>query len=190
MQQGLPRCRPSRLKGELMNRHASAWILRSLLAVAVFVAFSVASLPAQIDTGSIAGTITDASGAVVGGAKVTLTNEGTAATLSTTAGSDGFYRFSPVRIGSYKLDVVAQGFKTSTETNIVVDVSSNVSRNFKLQPGAVTETVEVTSEAPLLQSQDASVGQVVNQQSINNLPLNGRNFTFLAQLAAGVNTPQ
>jgi hypothetical protein len=173
-----------------MNRHSLAWALRSLLAVAAFAALSVASLPAQIDTGSIAGTITDASGAVVGGAKVTLINEGTAATLSTTAGSDGFYKFSPVRIGSYKLDVVAQGFKTSTETNVVVDVSSNVSRNFKLQPGAVTETVEVTSEAPLLQSQDASVGQVVNQQSINNLPLNGRNFTFLAQLAAGVNTPQ
>ena len=173
-----------------MNRNAFAWVLRSLLAVAVFTTLSVGSLLAQIDTGSIAGTVTDASGAVVSGAKVTLTNEGTAATLSATAGSDGGYKFSPVRIGSYKIDVAAQGFKTSSETHIVVDVSSNVLRNFKLQPGAVTETVEVTSEAPLLQSQDASVGQVVNQKNVNDLPLNGRNFTFLAQLAAGVNTPQ
>jgi hypothetical protein len=173
-----------------MNRYGFAWIVRSLLAVAVVTTLSVAMLQAQVDTGSITGTITDPSGAVVSGAKVTLTNEGTAASLSTTAGSDGGYRFSPVRIGSYKIEVAAQGFKTSNETHIVVDVSSNVLRNFKLQPGAVTETVEVTSEAPLLQSQDASVGQVVDQQSINNLPLNGRNFTFLAQLAAGVNTPQ
>ena len=173
-----------------MNRYGFAWIVRSLVAVAVFTTLSVAMLQAQVDTGSITGTVTDPSGAVVSGAKVTLTNEGTAASLSTTAGSDGGYRFSPVRIGSYKIEVAAQGFKTSNETHIVVDVSSNVLRNFKLQPGAVTETVEVTSEAPLLQSQDASVGQVVDQQSINNLPLNGRNFTFLAQLAAGVNTPQ
>src|SRR5580693_3627233 len=140
-----------------MNRYALAWILRSTLAVSVFATFSARPLQAQVDTGSITGTITDASGAVVSGAKVTLTNEGTAASLSTTAGSDGGYRFSPVRIGSYKIEVSAQGFKTSTEIHIGVDVSSNVLRNFKLQPGAVTETVEVTSEAPLLQSQDASV---------------------------------
>lgn len=172
-----------------MNRYAFPRIVRVLFSVALL-GILASLLHAQIDTGSITGTVTDASGAVIGGAKVTLTNEGTAAALSTVSGSDGGYKFSPVRIGSYKLDVTAQGFKTSSETHVVVDVSSNVLRNFKLQAGAVTETVEVTSEAPLLQSQDASVGQVVNQESINNLPLNGRNFTFLAQLAAGVNTPQ
>ena len=173
-----------------MNRHALAWILRGMLAVAVFTTLSVRSLQAQVDTGSITGTVTDASGAVVSGGKVTLTNEGTAASLSTTTGADGGYKFSPVRIGSYRLDVSATGFKTSTETHVVVDVSSNVLRSFQLQPGSVSETVEVTSAAPLLQTQDASVGQVVNQKSVNDLPLNGRNFTFLAQLAAGVNTPQ
>ena len=77
-----------------------------------------------------------------------------------------------------------------SETHVAVDVSARVLINFKLQPGAVGETVEVTSAAPVLQSEDASVGQVVDQRSVNNLPLNGRNFTFLAQLAAGVNTPQ
>jgi len=188
--QGLPGRKPEKLKGELMNRHAFAWILRTTLAVAVFATLSVRSLQAQVDTGSITGTVTDPSGAVVSGAKVTLTNEGTAASLSTTTGAAGNYDFNPVRIGNYKIEVAAQGFKTEVQIHIAVDVSSNVLRNFKLQPGAVTETVEVTSAAPLLQSQDASVGQVVNQQSVNNLPLNGRNFTFLAQLAAGVNTPQ
>ena len=173
-----------------MNRYAFAWILRSLLAIAVFTTLDVGLLQAQVDTGSITGTVTDSSGAVVSGAKVTLTNEGTAANLSTNTGSDGGFKFSPVRVGSYKLDVTAQGFKTDSAAHVAVDVSSNVLVNFKLQPGAVTETVEVTSAAPLLQTQDASVGQVVNQKSVNDLPLNGRNFTFLAQLAAGVNTPE
>src|SRR5262249_15250607 len=104
--------------------------------------------------------------------------------------ADGVYDFSPVRIGNYRLEVAVQGFKTEVKTHVVVNVSARVLVDFKLQPGAVSETVEVTSEAPVLQSQDASVGQVVDQRSVNNLPLNGRNFTFLAQLAAGVNTPQ
>jgi len=173
-----------------MNRYAFAWILPSLLAIAVFTTLGVRPLQAQVDTGSITGTVTDSTGAVVGGAKVTLTNEGTAASLSTMTGSDGGYKFSPVRVGSYKIDASAQGFKTDSERHVAVDVSANVLLNFKLQTGSVSETIEVTSAAPLLQTQDASVGQVVNQKSMNDLPLNGRNFTFLAQLAAGVNTPE
>jgi Carboxypeptidase regulatory-like domain len=173
-----------------MDRHAFASILRSFLAVALFTTLAVNSLQAQVDTGSITGTVTDASGAVVSGAKVTLTNEGTGTVLSTLTGADGIYDFSPVRIGTYKLDASANGFKTVVQNHIAVDVSARVPVNFKLQPGAISETVEVTSSVPVLQSQDASVGQVVDQRSVNNLPLNGRNFTFLAQLAAGVNTPQ
>jgi hypothetical protein len=71
-----------------------------------------------------------------------------------------------------------------------VNVGENVVADFSLKPGNVTTTIEVTATAPVLQSQDASVGQVVDERSVNDLPLNGRNFTFLAQLAAGVNTPQ
>ncbi len=165
-------------------------ILPASLTLALVTLLFAASLQAQVDTGSITGTVTDASGAVVSSAKVTLANEGTGASLSTTTGSDGVYNFSPVRIGSYKLDVSAANFKTEVQVHVVVDVSARVVSNFKLQPGAVSETVEVTSSAPVLQSEDASVGQVVDQRNVNNLPLNGRNFTFLAQLAAGVNTPQ
>ncbi|HET6178541.1 MAG TPA: carboxypeptidase-like regulatory domain-containing protein, partial [Candidatus Sulfotelmatobacter sp.] len=160
-----------------MKRYGFAWVLRSLLAVSIFTTLGIKPLLAQVDTGSITGTVTDASGAVVSGAKITLTNEGTAANLATTSGSDGGYKFSPVRVGSYKLDVAAQGFKTTSTIHVAVDVSSNVLINFKLQPGSVSETIEVTSEVPLLQTQDASVGQVVNQKSVNDLPLNGRNFT-------------
>src|ERR1035438_1885858 len=189
--QGLPRRKPFEAQRRaLMNRQAVSCMVRGLLAFAVGVILSVSSLHAQVDTGSISGTIPDPTGAVVTGAKVTLTNEGTGASLSTTAGADGVYDLSPVRIGSYKLEVSYAGFKTEAQIHVVVDVSARVLINFKLQPGAVSETVEVNTTAPVLQAEDASVGQVVDQRNVNNLPLNGRNFTFLAQLAAGVNTPE
>jgi len=168
-----------------------SWMLRISLAMTVgAMLFSPRTIHAQVDTGSISGTITDPSGAVIGNATVTLTNEGTNASLSTAVGSDGGYKFTPVRIGSYKLSATATGFQTTEQRNIAVNVGSSVLLNFVLKPGQVTETVEVTTTTPVLETQEASVGQVVNSRNVNNLPLNGRNFTFLAQLAAGVNTPQ
>ena len=145
---------------------------------------------AQVDTGTILGTVTDSSGARINGATVTLTNEGTNAALSTTTGDDGGFKFTPVRIGTYKLVVTMNGFQTTTQRGITVNVDQSIVADFSLKPGSVSETVEVTSTVPVLQSQDASVGQVIDSKNVNNLPLNGRNFTFLAQLAAGVNTPQ
>ena len=150
----------------------------------------VTPLRAQVDAGSILGTITDSSGSAVRGATVTLSNEGTNASLATTTGPEGGYKFSPVRIGSYKLTVTFQGFETLEQRGVTVQVGENVVVNFSLKPGNVTTTVEVTSAPPVLETQDASVGQVIDSRNLNNLPLNGRNFTFLAQLAAGVNTPQ
>ncbi len=171
-------------------RVASHRIVRTLLALAAGLLLLNLALFAQVDTGSIVGTISDATGAAVGGATVTLTNEGTSASLSTTSGSDGTYKFSPVRIGSYSLTATYQGFQTTTQRNVVVNVGASPVVNFSLKPGQVAETVEVTSSVPVLETQDASVGQVVNSRNVNNLPLNGRNFTFLAQLAPGVNSPQ
>lgn len=171
-----------------MKLGAVSWV-RSLLFVA-FVSFSLIFVQAQVDTGTIVGTVTDPSGAVVSGAKITLTNLGTNAALSTTSGSDGTYTFTPVRVGNYKIDVSAQGFQTSSQRNVSVDVSSHVEVNVALKPGNVTEVVEVTGSAPVLETQSASVGQVIDRQNVDSLPLNGRNFTFLAQLSAGVNTPQ
>jgi len=171
-----------------MTPGSASWVQRAVI-VAV-VSLSVISLHAQVDTGSILGTVTDPSGAVITGAKVTLTNLGTNSQLSTTTGADGTYKFSPVRIGSYKIDVTSQGFQSESQRDIAVDVSSNVLVNFKLRPGSVTEVVDVPSTAPVLETQSAAVGQVVDSRNVDSLPLNGRNFTFLAQLAAGVNSPQ
>src|SRR5580765_7829234 len=169
------------------------WGGRLLMVTAACLAFlmlGVVPSYAQVDTGSILGTVSDSSGARVAGATVTLTNEGTNAAVSTTTADDGSYKFTPVRIGSYKVVVTIQGFQTTTTHGITVNVGENLVVDFSLKPGSVTETVEVTSSAQVLQSQDASVGQVVDSKSVNDLPLNGRNFTFLAQLSAGVNTPQ
>lgn len=160
------------------------------VACLAFLMLGTVPLYGQIDTGSILGTVSDSSGARISGATVTLTNEGTNAALSMVTGDDGSYKFTPVKIGKYKLTVTMQGFQTTTEHGVNVDVGANVVSDFSLKPGSVNETVEVTGAVPVLQSQDASVGQVIDSRNVNDLPLNGRNFTFLAQLAAGVNTPQ
>src|SRR5438552_7432330 len=177
-----------------MNRKAiSSGFLRASLTMTAalwLLLLSAQPLRAQVDTGTLLGTVTDASGAPVNGAKVTLTNEGTSAALSTSTGPDGSYKFTPVKIGSYKLTASLQGFQTMTQTSIPVNVGADVVINFALKPGSVSEIVEVSAAPPVLETQSGSVGQVVDSRSVNDLPLNGRNFTFLAQLAAGVNTPQ
>jgi hypothetical protein len=145
---------------------------------------------AQVDEGSISGTIQDTSGAVVAGAQVTLLNTDQGITLQTRAGNSGEYFFSPVRIGHYTVSATAKGFAKTTQENLEVAVGQHLLVNVQLKPGAATETVEVTTAPPLLQTEEASVGQVVTQESVNSLPLNGRNFTFLAQLGAGMQTPQ
>jgi len=144
----------------------------------------------QMDTGGITGTVTDQTGAVIPGVKVTIANQGTGLSISTTTDASGGYKFTPLKIGTYTVTAEFQGFQTSTHKDITVSVQQTPVVDFSLLPGQVTQTVEVTGAAPLLQTTDASVGQVVNSRNVNNLPLNGRNFTFLAQLAAGVTTPQ
>jgi hypothetical protein len=144
----------------------------------------------QVDEGSITGTVTDATGAVVPNADVTLLNTDQGITLETKSSSSGGYVFSPVRIGHYSITVVAPGFGTTTQKNITVSVGSQVEVNVSLKTGGASETVTVTTAPPQLQTEEASVGQVMTEKSINDLPLNGRNFTFLAQLGAGVNVAQ
>jgi hypothetical protein len=165
------------------------WVVLLVLLVLLVLASAV-SVFAQVDTGSVLGTITDQTGAIISGAKVTLTNQGTGVSLSTTTGSDGLYKFSPVKLGTYKLEVAFQGFQSAATSGVVVEIGASVVQNFSLKPGNVTQTIEVSAATPLLESQNAAVGQVVDSTTVNDLPLNGRNFTFLAQISAGVNTPQ
>jgi hypothetical protein len=148
------------------------------------------NLFAQVDYGSIEGTIMDQSGAVIPHAKVSLTNVDTNFTVTTSGNDAGAYTFSPVRIGGYTITAEVPGFAKAVQSNLTLSVQQHLVVNLTLTPGGVTQKVEVTSAPVQLQTQEASVGQVVGSQTVNSLPLNGRNFTFLAQIVAGVNTPQ
>jgi hypothetical protein len=145
---------------------------------------------AQVDTGAISGTVKDTSGGVVAGAKVTLTNQGTGVSITTTSSSSGEYSFSPVKIGNYSLSVEFAGFQKVQQNNVTVDVQQKVLVDITLPTGESKEVVIVNTAPPALQTQDASVGQVIEERAVNALPLNGRNFTFLAQLSAGVTQDQ
>lgn len=160
----------------------------SLIAVATFIVSVGLSLPvyAQVDTGALRGVVRDSAGAVVPGAKVTLTNEETSFAVGTTTSLGGNYSFSPVKVGTYTLQVEQKGFKTAVHSHISVDVQQVVAVDVALNLGSVVETVEVSATTPLLQTQEASVGTVATAKQINDLPLNGRNYTFLAQLGTGV----
>jgi hypothetical protein len=148
------------------------------------------SVFAQVDEGSISGLVQDPTGAVVPNAQVTLVNTDQGITLNTVTSSSGEYTFSPVRIGHYSVSATAAGFSRTEQENLEVTVGLALKVNIALKTGATSETVQVTTAPPELQTEESSVGQTVTGQSVNNLPLNGRNFTFLAQLGAGVNTPQ
>src|SRR5437868_11392708 len=176
-----------------IDRKAVNWLERCkyvVLACLFVLLVQTQTALGQVDQGSVSGTVQDASGAVVPNAKVTLLNKDVGLSLETTTQASGEYTFTPVRIGNYSLSVTAPGFSTTTQENLRVELAQHLSVNIQLKTGATTETVEVSTAPPLLQAEEGSVGQVIGERSVNSLPLNGRNFTFLAQLGAGVNTPQ
>jgi hypothetical protein len=145
---------------------------------------------AQVDEGSITGTVTDASGAVLPNAEVTLLNTDQGITVQTSTAAGGTYTFAPVRAGHYQITVTAQGFAKTTQSNLTVNVGTPLTVNIQLKVGQASETVQVNEAPPLLQTEEASTGQVIGRTEVNDLPLNGRNFTFLAQLGAGMQSPQ
>lgn len=165
-------------------------ILESLFFVGIVVGVFISPLWGQIDQGAIRGTVQDPTGAVVPGANVTLTNEDTGLVLETTSGADGAYSFTPIKIGTYTVAVTKPGFQKISQAHIAVHVNEQVKADFSLTPGQVSQTVEVTSALPVLQTQSSSVGQDVTSQQVNDLPLNGRNYTQLAQISAGVTKMQ
>jgi hypothetical protein len=145
---------------------------------------------AQIDTGSLTGTVKDPSGALVIGAHCTLTNTATSISQTAISTSAGAYTFEAVHAGTYTLKVSTPGFKEYLLTGIQVHVQNIVTADVSLQLGAASAEVTVTSAVPLLQAQDASVGMTINSKMANDLPVQGggggRNFTTLAELAPGV----
>src|SRR3984885_5483874 len=159
--------------------------LCSILALLLVALALPAGTFAQVDQGSITGTVKDTSGGSIAGAQVTLTNQDTGVTQSMTTNASGEYIFAPIKIGTYSLTAEFQGFQKVQKTNVSVNGHQKAPADITLPAGAAKETVVVNEAPPALQTQDASVGQVIEEREVKSLPLNGRNFTFLAQLSAG-----
>ena len=140
----------------------------------------------QSTYGSITGSVADPSGAAIADARVTLTNLGTSEKRTQPTGADGLYSFVNLIPGNYRIEVEKAGFKRITQEPVVVQVQQTSKIDVSLPIGQATETVEVTSETPLLQSETSSLGQVVEQRKANELPLNGRNIYTLAAIAPSV----
>jgi hypothetical protein len=145
-------------------------------------------LHAQVDTGGVTGTVTDSTGAIVSGAQITLTNNDTGIAQQTQSTGTGTYSFSGIRPGSYVLKVEAAGFKLFNATGVEIHIQNVLTLDPQLQTGAVSQEVNVTTAAPLLQAENGTVGQTIGTQSVNELPLQTRNWASLSQLAAGVTT--
>ena len=162
----------------------STWRAVSLFWIATAVALG------QTTTGSIVGTVTDPSDAVVASAAVTVTNVDTGSTFRTTTDTGGSYVVTPVQVGQYSVSASAPGFKEAVRSGIRVDVQARVRIDFTLQVGQISESVEVVGAEPLLQTDSSYLGQVVESKRIGELPLNGRYVTRLAVLSTGaVPTP-
>lgn len=156
-----------------------------LLLVILTMAAPARYLFGQADQGTITGVVQDPSGAVIGNANVTLTNVDLGQVLKTKSDGAGVFVFSPVKIGNYKVTASASGFETTTQTNLHLSIQQRLNVPIELKPGATTETITVTTEAPLMQTQESSVGQTMDTETINSVPLNGRNWVYIAQLSAG-----
>src|SRR5262249_52782078 len=150
--------RPSTMHGIQVPLPRFGSSLKSVLAALCLVLFAGQFLFAQVDQGSVTGTVTDSSGAVLSGAKVTLTNKDTGLVLDSTTDDSGIFNFSPVRIGNYKLTVSAGGFSTAVQDNLQVNVQQRLSANIQMKPGSTSENIEVTAAVPLMQTEEASVG--------------------------------
>ena len=141
---------------------------------------------AQVDTGSLVGTVKDSSGAALSNVSVTAINIDTAVPIGVKTDAEGNYVISPLRIGRYSLSVESSGFRKDIRKDIVLNVQETLRIDFTLQVGSVTETMEVSGVPPLLETESASLGDVVTSQQVEVLPLNGRRYTDLAALTSGV----
>jgi hypothetical protein len=142
---------------------------------------------AQSSMGSVAGTVTDSTGAVVAGATVTLVNEGTNVKSQRQTNAAGHFTFVNVRPGRYLLTVENAGFSKAEVAAFTVGVNETVARNVRLDVGDMTEVVQVSAQSELLQTSTSELGNVVEERVIRGVPLQGRNFTQLILLAPGVN---
>ena len=160
------------------------WLPVSLVAIVLLLSSTLLA-QTTISTGSVVGTVTDPSGAVLGGAKVTITDKATGSVVTTTTTSTGTYASGALAPGKYQVRVEEKGFK-SAEFTVEVQVNTTASGNIKLEVGESSQVVEVQAAEIAVNTEQATVQGVLTADQIENLPINGRNFLDLAQLEPGV----
>src|ERR1700735_1865150 len=157
-------------------------------AVAVILLMYVSPMAeAQVESGKIVGTVKDASGAILSGAEVTLTETQTNAERNITTNSAGEYVATELKPGTYTVKAQKEGFKTAVEAAFKLDINQVVRVDFSLVVGSIREETTVTAAEPLVESETSSIGQVIDESRVHQLPLNGRDFIQLAYLSPGVN---
>lgn len=147
--------------------------------------FTAVAANAQTVTGNITGTVTDPSGAVIVGATVTAHNLATGVDTAATTNDSGLYIIRFLPIGQYQLSVEAGGFGTQTLSPFALEIDQTAKFNVQLKAGAATQTVEVSAAAPILNTNDASLGLTLTSNEISNVPLNGLNFSALTLFVPG-----
>ena len=172
-------------KSTFLSNGASRMRILIAVSAVVLTCLMTPRLFAQTDTGSIVGTATDATGAVIQGAAVTATSTENGLKLTAVTGNSGEFKILAVPRGDYKVLITAKGFQPqSAAVTITVTTTQNVI--FQLSPAGTATTVQVTAAAPLVDTSDASIGATIEAQQVAELPLNGRNFSSLALLTPGV----
>jgi len=166
-------------------RLSTRWSLLALVCAFALVFSAVAFAQTTVGTGSIVGTVTDATGAVVAGAKVVITNTDTGVPVDLTSNSAGAYNSGALTPGNYKVQVSAKGFATFSQP-VALKVGNTATINPKLQVGQESQIIEVQGSEVVVNTEQAEVQGVLDSRQIENLPVNGRNFLDLAQLEPGV----
>ena len=150
-----------------------------------FAAIGARSLPAQVATADVIGTVTDSTGGVVPGAKVAVTNINTGLVYHSVTNHDGDYIVTELPAGHYTIQTSKEGFKTSSTNDVSLTIGDRYRADAKLEVGQVSEAITVEAGAAKLQTDSPTVSQVIGEQEVQDLPLNGRDFVMLTQLVPG-----
>src|SRR5579859_3220939 len=141
------------------------------------------------NTASIQGTVTDPTGAAVKGAKVTVKSVSQGIERTTETSDSGSYQVPALPPGAYTVEIEGSGFQAEQATNVIVSVSQNAVQNFGLRPATASEIVNVEATTPVIETTTMTVGQTIDQRTVQDIPLNGRHFVDLALLVPGTVTP-
>jgi len=174
------------MRVQRLNATLSASDMIKTLGFIALLVCACAPVFAQFDTAAVLGTVKDNSGGAVAKASITLRNEDTGIETRTTSGENGDYTFENVKIGRYSVSAEAPGFSKAEARDVRLNVNARQRVDLTLQVGRVTETVQVSAAAALLETDTSEHGQVINTQQITELPLNGRNYSELALLSTNV----